>query len=56
MEKLETERYQFFWNDIDIFKNFVTDIWTAADIRLVTNTNISKFPYRCFCRYNKVFC
>jgi len=48
----EIDRYHFFETDTDIFKNFFTDIWPSADIRLATDTDVSKFAYRYF---NKVF-
>jgi len=39
MFKLETGRYHFFKTDTDIFR-FFTDIWPAADILLITDTDI----------------
>jgi len=55
--KLEADRYHFVETNIDnIFKKIFIDIWPVADIRLATNTNISKFAFRYNCQYfNKAF-
>jgi len=53
---LETDRYNFFEIDTNIFKIFFTDICPAANIRLATDTNVPKFAYRYIYRYfKKVF-
>jgi len=45
-----------FLKPIPTFLIFFTDIWPAVDIRLATDTDISKFAYGHFSRYfNKEF-
>jgi len=45
----------FVFFETDIFKNFFTDIWSAADVLLTIDTDILKFAYRYIWRYfNKV--
>jgi len=51
--RLETDRYHFVETETDIFKTFFTDIWPVTDIRLTTDTDVSKFAHRCICRYLK---
>jgi len=41
----------FFWKTDTDISIFFTDIWPAADIRLVTDTDIPKFAYRYIFRY-----
>jgi len=52
--KLEIDRIMF-WNRYRYF-HFFRHIWPVTDIRLATDTDISKLAYRYICRYlNKEF-